>query len=134
MRLLVAAVVVWGGVLAAPHVGVARALPAFQQGTGGGTGTSPSGRSAPSRPMSDRTDPAPPDSPLTAEMEARRVRALKNDRQRRIVDDTAKLVSLANELKADVDKTSKDEMSLDVIRKAEEIEKLARDVKQRMKG
>jgi hypothetical protein len=50
------------------------------------------------------------------------------------VTDTQKLVALANELKVDVDKTTKDTLSLDVIRKADEIEKLAHNVKEKMKG
>jgi hypothetical protein len=66
--------------------------------------------------------------------EAGRARAMANERQKKIIDDTAKLLQLATELKTDVDKTNKDEMSLDVIRKADEIERLAHDVKQRMKG
>jgi len=75
-----------------------------------------------------------PGNELTLIQEAQRVKAMANSRQKRIVDDTAKLLQLATELKAAVDKTTKDQLSLDVIRKAEEIEKLARDVKQRMKN
>jgi nitric oxide reductase activation protein len=56
------------------------------------------------------------------------------DRQKRLVEDTERLLSLANELKADVDKSNKDTLSLDVIRKADEIEKLAHNVKEKMKG
>ena len=52
----------------------------------------------------------------------------------KLVEDTQKLLVLANELKAEVDKSTKDTMSLDVIRKADEIEKLAHSVKERMKG
>jgi hypothetical protein len=37
-------------------------------------------------------------------------------------------------LKTDVNKTNKDELSLDVMRKAQEIEKLAHDVQSRMKN
>jgi hypothetical protein len=37
-------------------------------------------------------------------------------------------------LKAQVDKSTKDTLSVDVIKKAEEIEKLAHSVKERMKG
>ena len=48
--------------------------------------------------------------------------------------DTDKLLSLATELKQDVDKTNKNVLSVDVIKKAGEIEKLARSVKERMKG
>jgi hypothetical protein len=48
--------------------------------------------------------------------------------------DTAKLLSLATELKEQVGKTNQNVMSLDVIKKADEIEKLAKNVKERMKG
>jgi hypothetical protein len=56
-----------------------------------------------------------------------------SDKQKKIAEDTAKLLQMANDLKAEVDKTSKDQMSLEVIRKADEIEKLAHDLKLRMK-
>ena len=72
--------------------------------------------------------------PLAATREAGRARAMANERQKKIMDDTARLLQLATELKTDVDKTTKDEMSLEVIRKADEIEKLAHDVKLRMKA
>jgi hypothetical protein len=55
------------------------------------------------------------------------------ERKRQIADDSAKLLKLATDLKAEVDKTSKDTLSLGVIRKAEEIEKLAHSVKEKMK-
>ena len=56
------------------------------------------------------------------------------DRQKQIVADTQKLVELANELQSDVQKSNKDTLSLDVIRKADEIEKLAKSVREKMKG
>jgi hypothetical protein len=56
------------------------------------------------------------------------------ERQKKLVEDTAKLLELATQLKADVDKTNKNILSVDVIKRAEEIEKLARSVKERMKG
>ena len=60
---------------------------------------------------------------------------MRNDeRQRRLVSDTAKLLALATELHQDVGKTDKHILSLDVVKRAEEIEKLARSVKERMKG
>jgi hypothetical protein len=55
-----------------------------------------------------------------------RVAALKND--------TDKLLKLSVELKSYVDKSDEHVLSLDVIKKAEEIEKLARSVKDKMKG
>jgi hypothetical protein len=48
--------------------------------------------------------------------------------------DTDKLLALSNELKQYVDKSSENTLSLDVIRKAEEIEKLAHSVKEKMRG
>ena len=55
------------------------------------------------------------------------------ERKRQIADDSAKLLKLAGDLKSEVDKTSKDTLSVGVIRKAEEIEKLAHNVKEKMK-
>jgi hypothetical protein len=55
-----------------------------------------------------------------------RFNALKND--------TDKLLRLSTELKTFVDKSDENVMSLDVIKKAEEIEKLAKSVKDKMKG
>jgi hypothetical protein len=48
--------------------------------------------------------------------------------------DTDKLVKLAMELKDAVDKSNENVLSLDVLKKAEEIEKLAHSVKDKMKG
>jgi hypothetical protein len=59
--------------------------------------------------------------------------AANAERKKQIADDTAKLLKLANDLKAEVDKTSKDALSLNVIRKADEIEHLAHNVKEKMK-
>ena len=67
-------------------------------------------------------------------MEQDQARARNVDRQKQLVLDTQKLLALANELKSDVDKSTKDTLSLDVVRKAEEIEKLAHSVKEKMKG
>ncbi len=48
--------------------------------------------------------------------------------------DTDKLLKLAVELKDSVDKSNENVLSLDVLKKAEEIEKLAHSVKDKMKG
>jgi hypothetical protein len=55
------------------------------------------------------------------------------ERRRQIADDSAKILELATELKKEVDKTDKDTLSVNVIRKAEMIEKLAKGVKEKMK-
>ncbi len=54
-------------------------------------------------------------------------------RRKQISDDAAKLLELATELKAEIDKTDKDTLSIDVIRKADNIERLAKGVKEKMK-
>ena len=46
--------------------------------------------------------------------------------------DTDKLVALATELKTNVDKANENMLSLDVIKKSEEIEKLAKKVREKM--
>ena len=55
-------------------------------------------------------------------------------RQAELKRDTAKLLQLSTELKDYVDKTNENVLSLDVVKKAEEIEKLAHSVKVKMKG
>jgi hypothetical protein len=62
-----------------------------------------------------------------------RYAAANAERKKQIADDSAKLLKLATELKSEVDNTSKDTLSLSVIRKADEIEKLAHGVKEKMK-
>lgn len=56
------------------------------------------------------------------------------DRQAALKNDTDKLVKLAGELKDYVDKSNENVLSLEVLKKAEEIEKLAHNVKEKMKG
>jgi hypothetical protein len=50
-------------------------------------------------------------------------------RKQQIADDSAKLLKLATDLKTEVDKSDKDTLSITVIRKAGEIEKLARSAR-----
>lgn len=56
------------------------------------------------------------------------------EQHRRIVVDTAKLVELSNQLKAEVDQGRQDQLSLDMVRKVAEIEKTAHDLKGWMKN
>ena len=72
--------------------------------------------------------------PMVGNMEAQRERMRNADRQKQLQQDTEKLLSLATELKEQVGKTDKNILSVDVIRKADEIEKLAKSVRERMKG
>jgi hypothetical protein len=80
----------------------------------------------------------PPDANDQMEMREQQAKkqnfaAANAERRKQIADDTAKLLKLADDLKAEVDKTSKDTLSLNIIRKADEIERLAHNVKEKMK-
>ncbi len=85
--------------------------------------------------------PSPSINPPTAEEDDTRNR-LEHDLEKRaakervaeLKTDTDKLLKLSVELKNYVDKSDENVLSLDVIRKAEEIEKLAKSVKDKMRG
>lgn len=61
-------------------------------------------------------------------------KARNKERQQSLQKDTAQLLQLATELKQYVDKSNENTLSLDVIKKAEEIEKLAHKVKDKMRA
>lgn len=71
---------------------------------------------------------------MREKMEKEQAKKLNEERFENLKRDTDRLLKLSTELKEYVDKANKDTLSLDVIRKAEEIEKLARSVKEKMKG
>lgn len=84
----------------------------------------------PSDPNAINTDPDDPRVRMAHDLEKKaakeRVAALKSD--------TDKLLQLSTELKSYVDKSDENVLSINVIRKAEQIEKLAKSVKDKMKG
>lgn len=57
----------------------------------------------------------------------------RSAKQRLLDDEAQRLVTMATELKVEVDKTNKNILSLHVVRKAEEIEALARKMKDQEK-
>ena len=67
------------------------------------------------------------------EMQDRQLKEANKKRQQEIRNDTEKLFQLATELKAAVEKSNENVLSLDVVRKADEVEKLAKRVKEKMK-
>jgi len=73
------------------------------------------GQAPPSAAAPSATQPAPPLDPAQAQL----------------VADTEKLLKLSQELKDEVAKSNKDTLSIAVIKKADEVEKLARSVKER---
>ncbi len=74
------------------------------------------------------------DDPWTAQHKRDMEKKLNEQREQNLKKDTEKLLELATELKQYVDKTNENTMSMDVIKKAEQIEKLAKSVKEKMKG
>jgi hypothetical protein len=78
--------------------------------------------------------PTPAEAEMEAEQKHAAEKALNTKRQQDIKKDTDKLLDLATELKEYVDKSNENTLSLDVIKKADAIEKLAHTVKEKMKG
>jgi hypothetical protein len=58
----------------------------------------------------------------------------KEQRQAQITADTERLYKLAQELKVELDKSNKDTLSITVIKKADEVERLAHSLKERLKS
>ncbi len=86
-----------------------------------------------------QTSPLDPQKPSLQDearlkMERDMAKKANQERQAELKRDTDKLLKLATELKESVEKTNESTLSLDVLKKAEEIEKLARSVKDKMKG
>lgn len=105
-------------------------LPANQggmPGNGTSSGTSRSGRTQSPVMQDDVPNPL-------AKTPQQQIQAQNAARQKEIVKDTDKLLDLALELKSDVNKANKDTLSLDVIKKADEIERLAHSVKEKMRN
>jgi hypothetical protein len=89
----------------------------------------------PTPPAKADSAPVSADGDETQERLARDLAKKANlERQAMLKADTDKLVKLAGELKECVDKSNENVLSLDVVKKAEEIEKLAHSVKDKMKG
>jgi hypothetical protein len=83
-----------------------------------------------SGPFSRRDRP----SQAEIEMENSRKKAFKKEQYESLKKDTDQLLALATELKQDVDKTTENTLSVDVIKKTEEVEKLAKKVREKMRG
>jgi len=74
------------------------------------------------------------DNEQRAKLERDIAKKANRDRQAQLQRDTDSLLKLANELKQYVEKSNENTLSLDVVKKAEEIEKLAHSVKEKMKA
>ena len=89
---------------------------------------------SPNRPSPTTSWPPSSEDQSRKQMEKDMAKKANQERQQKLQQDTDKLFTLASELKQYVDKSNENTLSLDVIKKAEEIEKLARSVKDKMKA
>jgi hypothetical protein len=87
----------------------------------------------PSQPPS-MTPPTAEEDEARAHLEAEMAKKAAKERLAALKSDTDKLLKLSVELKNYVDKSDENVLSLDVIKKADEIEKLAKSVREKMKG
>jgi hypothetical protein len=78
--------------------------------------------------------PPEPNDPMQRQRLEKMEKARNADRQKHLVQDTDKLLALAKELKEEVAKSNEDTLSVNVVKKAGEIEKLAKSVKDRMRS
>ncbi|MGH9650970.1 MAG: hypothetical protein ACRD3I_10930 [Terriglobales bacterium] len=78
--------------------------------------------------------PREEEDPIRKDIEKRRLKALNKERFKDLKRDTDKLLELATELKTHVDKADENMLSLEVLKKTEQIEKLAKSVREKMKG
>ena len=75
-----------------------------------------------------------PEDEAKSKMERDMAKKANQEREAALKRDTDKLLKLATELKNYVDKTNESVLSLEVVKKADEIEKLAHSVKEKMKA
>jgi hypothetical protein len=75
-----------------------------------------------------------PEDEATIRMKKDMAKKANTERHESLKRDTDHLLELAQGLKDQVDKSSENTLSLDVLKKAEEIEKLAHSVREKMKG
>lgn len=78
--------------------------------------------------------PGHPEDVWRSRMEQDMAKKAIEERHAALKRDTDRLLKLSTELKAYVDKANQHTLSLEVVKKAEEIEKLAHSVKEKMKG
>jgi hypothetical protein len=83
---------------------------------------------------SAQTNKKPSDTSAQKQAEPSQPMTPGEARQAQLLADTQKLYQLTQELKAEVAKSNKDTLSIAVIKKAEEIEKLAKSLKEKMRG
>lgn len=92
---------------------------------------------APRQPPQHRGNVNPPitdEDDAQARMASEQAKKAAKERVAALKNDADKLLRLTVELKQYVDKSDENVLSVDVVKKADEIEKLAKSVKEKMKG
>ena len=117
-------------VLLAIVFAVVCALPGHSQSSGSSGGGGQQTIHSPSFAHPDPT--SSDDGDLEPTTTDRRIRALNAERQKQIVADTDKLLKLARELNDEVAKANTGALTSDELHKIADIEKLARNVRQKM--
>lgn len=83
--------------------------------------------------LAPRTNNSPDRDSSYRKMTERMAKERNNERQKKIVADTAKLLAMAQKLNDEVSHSTKNELSVDVVKQAAEIEKLAKSIKEKMR-
>jgi len=84
-----------------------------------------------SLPVQERPDPA---DEIHHDTRARMEKERRDGEWKKLKDDTERLVQAANDLKEMIEKSNKDTFSVSILKKAEEVEKILKDIKRRAKG
>jgi hypothetical protein len=89
----------------------------------------------PGKPAADRTTAAQatPDKPAPEQAKAPAPLPPGTPEEQQLRKDSAYLLQLVQELKNEIDKAGNDTLSLAAVRKADEIQKLSKSLKERMK-
>ncbi|MEI9973069.1 MAG: hypothetical protein WDO73_14035 [Ignavibacteriota bacterium] len=82
--------------------------------------------------LQDQTLGHPPDDPKLPNGRSQRDEILRVERENNIRD-AAKLIEMASSLKADLEKSDRFVLSMDTIKKTDDIEKLAKKIRDRLR-
>jgi hypothetical protein len=113
-------------ILLAPFLELLLSLPGYAQAPPGPP-PSPAMRNSIDNPYFGSLD-------QNAALQVMRIRSLNLDRQKKLVSDTNKLLRMANELSAELSNSHSDSFTPDQLHKLGEIEKLAHNVREKMKN
>ena len=88
----------------------------------------------PALPLMQDHRPGIAKEPVEEKWERDRKKSMNKERQADLKKDTDRLLQLATELKQYVDKTNENMLSLEVLKKTDEIEKLSKRIRDKMKA